>query len=173
MFIQGDVLAVLGLLIGSCVSAWALTMVYGLLFPRRSQLAKAEVAAHPWKCIGRGLLIVLTLGVVGVILIGTVPNPVAKLFGWVVVLGILAISALGMAGIGFTASDRLREMAPDINPYAAFCRGSAYLIVACILPIVGWLAFGPILLLASIGAGFKVAFIRIPAEDVLTPVEAV
>jgi hypothetical protein len=161
MFIQGDVLAFVALLIGTCVSAWALTMANGLLFPGKSWVAQQEVSTHPWRCIGRGALVVLTLGLAGLILVGQVPNPLVKLFGWVLLLAIFSVAALGMAGVALNAGERLQKLAPEMNHYAAFSRGAAFLIVGCILPIVGWLAFGPALYLASIGAGFKAVFTRV------------
>ena len=65
-----------------------------------------------------------------------------------------------MAGIAFHASDRLVTMAPDMNPYAAFTRGAGFLIIGCIVPVVGWFAFGPLLYLAAIGAGTKAVLTR-------------
>lgn len=160
MLIQGDVLAVIAFLVGTCFSSWCLTLAYGLLFPNKSQIAKLEVTNKPVKCIFRGLLVVLTLGLIGFLLVAQVPNPVMKLVGWIDMLAIFTIGALGMAGIAFHASDRLLTMAPEMNPYAAFTRGAGFLIIGCIVPVVGWFAFGPLLYLAAIGAGTKAVFTR-------------
>jgi len=159
--IQGDVLAFISVLIGTCVSAWALTLANGLLFPGKSWVAQQEVNAHPWRCLGRGAAVILTLGLIGLILAVRVPNPVVKLVGWLLLLGIFSVAALGMAGIALNAGERLKKLAPEMNDYAAFSRGAAFLIVGCILPIVGWLAFGPVMYLASIGAGMKAVFTRV------------
>jgi len=159
---QGDVMAVLATLIGICISSWSLTMAYGLLFPGKSQVAKHEVATRPGKCISRGALILFTVGLVGLGLVSKAPNPLLKLIGWVTLLTIFTVAALGMAGLALNAGDRLKVMAPEMNPYAAFSRGAGFLIFACIVPIVGWFAFGPLLYLAAIGAGVKA---------VLTPVD--
>ena len=171
MFIQGDVLAFISLLIGTCVSSWALTMAYGLLFPSKSLVAQRAITESPWKCMGLGALVVATLGLFGVILIGSVPNPIVKLLGWVIVLSIFSVASVGMAGIALNAGDRLRNMAPEMNYYAAFSRGAAVLIVACIVPVIGWLAFGPVLYLASIGAGVKALRTRVAEEAPLAHVE--
>jgi len=171
MFIQGDVLAFISLLIGTCLSAWSLTMAYGLLFPGKSEVAKMEVAARPWKCVGRGALLLFTVGLFSLILATKVPNPLIKLFGWMLLLTILLLAALGMAGIALIAGERLRKMAPDMSHYAAFSRGAAFLIVGCIVPLVGWLAFGPILYLAAIGAGCKAAFTKVEEASPLPQIE--
>ena len=159
MFIQGDVLAFVSLLIGTCLSAWALTVTYGLLFPDRSEIAKSILSANPAKCVGRGVLIIATVGVVGAILI-SVPNPAVKLIGWMVLLVILSSAALGLAGAARMAGDRMQSMAPEMNHYAAFCRGAAFMITGCIVPLVGWFAFGPVLFLAAVGAGSAAALRR-------------
>lgn len=172
MFIQGDVLAFISLLLGTCVPAWALTITYGLLFPGRSEVAKGIVNAQPWKCVGRGALIVLTLGLLGVALVAS-PAPVTKLLGWLLLLAILSVAALGLSGVALNASERMRSMAPDMTHYAAFSRGAAFMIAGCILPFVGWFAFGPLLFLAAIGAGSKAAFSRMGETPGLTQLEAV
>ena len=160
MFIQGDVLAVISFLIGTGISAWALTMAYGLLFPAKSEVAKLAVSSRPWKCIGNGALILLVFGGLGFALLA-VPRPGVKLLGWLILMTILAIGALGLAGISLNASERLRRMEPNMSHYAAFSRGAGFLIAGCILPIVGWLGFAPVLLLASIGAGVKATLTRV------------
>jgi len=154
MFIQGDVLAFVSLLIGTCVTAWALTLAYGLLFPGKCWVAQQEVSANPWKCIGRGVLAVLTVGLIGFVLVAQ-PSPVGKLLGWVVLVGVFSVASLGMAGAALNAGERLQKLAPETNHYAAFSKGAAILIVGCIFPVVGWLGFAPVLFLASIGAGVK------------------
>lgn len=169
--IQGDVMAAISLLVGCCLSAWALTMAYGLLFPAKSEVAKLEVAAHPWRCVGRGVLVLFTFGLFGLILAIKVPSPPIKLVGWIVLLSIFSVAALGMAGIALNAGDRLRRMGPELSNYAAFARGAAFLIVGCILPVVGWLAFGPVLYLAAIGAGFKAMFTRVEEASQLMGAE--
>ncbi len=170
MFIQGDVLAFVSLLLGTCFSAWALTIAYGLLFPERSEMARQIISDQPWKCVGRGALILATAGFLSVVLISA-PNPVIKLVGWLVALVILLMAALGLAGIALNAGERMRRMAPETSHFAAFSRGAAFMIAGCILPIVGWLAFGPLLFLASIGAGVKSALTRTHQSSPLTHLE--
>ncbi|MDR3690969.1 MAG: hypothetical protein P4L46_16440 [Fimbriimonas sp.] len=170
MFIQGDVLATISLLIGTCVSVWALTITYGLLFPERSEIAKDAVSAQPWQCVGRGVAIVLTAGLLGVVLVN-IPNPLVKLLGWVAILGILCVAGLGLSGIARSAGEHLTRMAPDMSNYAAFSRGAALMIVGCVVPVVGWLAFGPLLFLAAVGAGSRATFGRMVRSTGLSHME--
>ena len=171
MFIQGDVLAFLALLLGSCISAWSLTLAYGLLFPEKCQVAKTVVTEKPWRCLGTGALLTLTIGLIGLGLIGQAPNPVLKLIGWVLVLGLFGVSSLGLAGISLNAADRLKVMSPDMTPYAAFTRGAGFLIMGCIFPIVGWLAVAPLLWLTAMGAGVKALRTRTEGRVVIQQTE--
>jgi len=160
MLSQGDVSATIYTLIGICITAWALTMAYGLLFPERTEIARLEISTRPLTCIGRGAAIFLTAGLFGAILVGAGHNPLVKLFGWTILMALFLVAALGLAGIAMSAGERLRRLAPEMNAYAAFARGAAFLTLGCVLPLVGWFAFGPLLFIAAIGAGSKAAFSR-------------
>jgi hypothetical protein len=172
MFIQGDVLAFVSLLIGTCVSAWALMMAYGLLFPGKSWVAQQEITSRPWTCVGRGAAIVLTVGLGGAVLL-TVPNPLIKLVGWLLLLGIFSVAALGMSGVAMMAGERLQKLAPETNNFAAFSKGATVLILGCILPIVGWFAFAPALYLTAIGAGVKALRTRVVEQPPMVNAEPV
>jgi len=166
MFIQGDVLATILTLVGSCLSAWALTLAYGLLFPARSELARREISTQPLRCVGRGAVVFLTVGLLGAVVVGASHIPLVKLLGWFLLMSLFLVAALGLSGIAMNAGERLQRLAPDLTPYAAYSRGAAFLIVGCMLPLVGWFAFGPLLLLAAIGAGSKAAFAKVSQAQI-------
>ena len=170
MFIYGDVMATVAFLAGSCLCAWAMVMTCGLLFPQRVEVASASVATKPGKSIGVGLLILLTVGLAGFLCVASVPFPAVKLVGWVILLTLFLTAALGMAGIARHAGDRLRTMAPDLSAYASFSKGAGLLILGCVLPIVGWFAFLPLLYLAAIGAGCRAALAKIEEPVIAPPV---
>ncbi len=149
----GDVLAIVAVLVGLGVTAWALMVCCGLLFPLRVDRARMEAERHPWSNIGTGVL-VLVPGLFGAVL-QTPPVPGVKLVGWMLILTVLGIGALGAAGLGHLAGRTLNRMAPDMQEYPAFVRGSAFLVTAAMLPILGWFAFGPLILLAALGAGAR------------------
>jgi hypothetical protein len=100
---------------------------------------------------------------VGLGLLSKAPNPILKLVGWVIVLGLFGLSSVGLAGIATAAAERIKAMSPEMTPYSAFSRGAGFLIIGCVFPIVGWLGFTPILLLISIGAGLRA--VRTKAEN--------
>lgn len=150
----GDVLAVVAGLFAICLSAWSLIMMCGLLMPKKAEAAREALYLSAHKCIGIGFAIGIVPGFIGFGLAVNAPLP-GKIFGWLLLLGILSLAAIGASGVSFVAGDRLQDLAPDMSPYSVFAKGSAFLVIASILPIVGWFLFGPLAFLASVGSGFR------------------
>jgi hypothetical protein len=149
----GDVLAIVSVLLGVGVTSWALMVCCGLLFPNRVENARAVFERHGLLSIGTGLLTLIP-GLIGLVLL-SVQLPGVKLIGWTLILAVLAIGALGAAGLGHLAGRTLTRMSPDMAPYPAFVRGCAFLVAGSMLPLLGWFAFGPLALLAALGAGAR------------------
>jgi hypothetical protein len=152
----GDVFSVVAFLIGLGITAWALMVSCGLLFPNRVERARDAAQSRPWGNIGLGLLVLLP-GLIGVLML-QVPAPIIKLVGWTLILAVLGIGALGSAGLGHLAGRSLSRMAPQMGDYPAFARGCAFLVTASLMPILGWFAFGPLALLSGLGAGARSVF---------------
>ena len=150
----GQVLAIVAALVGICISAWALMVTCGLLFPARSETARAALLENPKGTIALGLVLALVPGFVGVVMLG-LPLPGVKLMGMVILLSVLACGALGGAGLSFIAGDRIQGMASDLSDYAVFVRGAGFLVVASVFPVLGWLFFAPLALSAAVGSGAK------------------
>ena len=148
----GDVFAVVSALLGIGVTAWALMVSCGLLFPQKVDRARLSAAQSPWKNMLLGV-VVLIPGLVGVPLLGGMP--LAKLLGWVLILSVLSIGALGAAGLGHLAGKSLSRMSPEVAEYPAFVRGCAFIVTASMLPVLGWFAFGPAALLIALGSGAR------------------
>jgi hypothetical protein len=159
MITMGDVLAVVTSLFAICFATWALLLASALLFPSKAEHASDAASHKPWRNLGRGLVVTLVLGTIGVGMLAS-PLPAAKLIGWVVVLAHLAISALGMAGITLIAAERLQRLEPSLSPYACLVRAAAIMVIPGILPVLGWFLIGPLLLLAGAGAGWNAVMVR-------------
>ena len=158
---QGDVFSVVAAIFGIFLTAWASVVAIALLCPGAVDKARLAVAA-PGRAIFHGLAILLTLGLLGVVLLVN-PLPLLKLVGWVVTLALLACASVGLSGISQAAGRRIQDLDPMMPAYPAMVRGAAYVVGATILPVLGWFAFGPLLLLASIGAGWK-AVVFVPGR---------
>ena len=155
----GDVFSVVAATLGVFLTAWATVVAVALLMPNVSERARGAVAA-PRAAVLRGLALVLVPGVLGVILVAN-GNPLAKLIGWFDLIGLLAMAAVGLSGIAQTAGRRIQDLDPTLAAYPAMARGAAFVVGATLLPILGWLGFGPLLLLGSLGAGWT-AVLRAP-----------
>ena len=150
----GDVFSIVAAIFGLFITAWAASVAIMLLLPQATERARAVAEETPGRTILSGIALLLTVGLVGVVMLGN-PLPLMKLLGWTLTLGLLGIAAIGTAGIGQAAGSRIRVLAPEMPAYPAMVRGAAYVIGVTLLPLLGWFLFAPILLLASLGAGWK------------------
>lgn len=82
------------------------------------------------------------------------PNPVGKIVGLPLLLLTLTVATLGAGAISRTIGLRIQEMSTKpLSDYEALLRGAGFMVVAGILPILGWLAFAPVVLITALGAG--------------------
>jgi len=150
----GDGFLIAFTFIGLFVTAWATSITIMLLFPNVADRARVAASERTAKAFGLGLLLLFTLGVLGLSALSN-PLPLVKLSGWLLTLGLLAVAAIGTAGISQAAGYRLRELDETLPMTHAMARGAAFVIGATILPLLGWLFVGPVLLVTSLGAGWK------------------
>ena len=148
----GDVLGVTFALAGVCLTAWALILCMNLLFPGRVRRTHDIVLRQPWKCIGIGLLLTATLGFVFFAL-SVNPMPLVKLSGTIGLMSLLGLAAQGAAGVAFIVAARIRTMDASLSEFKAFGSGASIIVLACLVPGLGWFLFAPLTLFASLGAG--------------------
>jgi len=161
----GDSFAIVAILGGICLSAWALIMTLALIFPAKSGHARERLVARPWAAFFTGLAIWATIGVFGFVLL-SIPLPIGKLMGWTVIMGLLSVAAIGGAGLASLASQRLRELAPDMTPYASMSKSAAVIVVSGLVPLLGWFMIVPILTFVSTGAGLQALLSRQPEVEI-------
>ena len=157
---MGDVFATIAIAITIVLTSWATTLTLALLCP--NPVARAEKATQNPRGILLGGLLLLFVGFFGIVSLGN-PFPLVKLVALVVLLAVLALASFGLAGICQAASRRIMDLDPATAPYPALVRGSACVVGATLLPILGWLLYGPLLLIASLGAGWK-ALVVLPGR---------
>ena len=155
----GDVFAVIFALVGIGLTSWALTVSCALLFPQRVEMARASCDLGFWRNLLPGLGMLL-IGLVGIPLLAG--HVFGKALGWSLILLALGVGAVGAAGLSHLAASRLKQMAPEMGEYPAFVRGAGFLVTASMLPIQGWFAFAPAVLLMSLGCGARAVFQRQP-----------
>ncbi len=168
MVVMGDVFAVVATLAGVCLSAWALLLVAGLMFPAKTRAARRVVEASPWSCVLIGLG--LAAFVVFAVALAANPNPGVKLAGTTMYLAVLCLGVVGGSGLSQLVGERIQPMDPTLAPYRALARGAGLIVVGGLLPLVGWFVFAPVTLIVSMGAGLRALFTRSEAGAPLSPV---
>ncbi|MHB8637328.1 MAG: hypothetical protein ACYC96_12735 [Fimbriimonadaceae bacterium] len=150
----GDVLAWVGGIGAFCVSAWTLYVAVALLFVQRSNQAADSITSGPWKQGLLGFVVTLVLGPLSAVMLQN-PFAPARAFGMVTLLALLALAAVGGAGVALIAARRIRALDPGVSPFAALCRGAAFVVVPSLFPVLGWFLVGPVLFFVGLGAGIR------------------
>jgi len=171
----GDVLGMTAGVIAVSLANWALLIGMALLFGQRAAQAQLKLEARPWRALGTGIAVVATAGLFAIILLNQ-PNGLLKLIGWVLLVGLLAVSALGGGGLALLVSNRIRRLEPHLSAFAALGRGAGILAIAGGGSPVGWFVIIPLTIIISLGAGCQVLWQRartVPRNTPqLTPVPA-
>jgi hypothetical protein len=149
----GDVFSIVAAIFGSFLTLWAAVVAAGLLFPGAAEKARRSLE-EPKRTIGRGLAVALTLGTLAIAMSAT-PAPLVKGLGLILLFWLFALSILGTAGVSAAVGRRIQDLDPGMAAYPATVRGAAFVVGGTLLPFLGWFAFGPVLFLASLGAGWK------------------
>src|SRR5213596_1544802 len=131
----GDVMAVTGSVIGICLSLWGLLVGLSLLFEARANQARLVLEAQPGRALATGAILVATLGTLSIALLKAPGG--FKILGWVLLLGLLGLSAFGGSGLALLLSRRVATHAPLLSPLGALGRGAGLLAVAWVFPVLG------------------------------------
>lgn len=158
----GDVLAVVGIVVVTVLSLWALVMALSVLFGERTARARERLEHSPGKVTLLGAVMALVVGIIVAALLNQ-PAPPLKLIGWIIYLLILVIASIGFSGLATLVAQRLNQLEPSLTPYGALSRGALFCVLATLVPILGWFVVAPLMGFASVGAGMEAIFARAPA----------
>lgn len=148
----GDSFSIVATLAGIAVTLWCFLIACMLLFPARVAAARNAVANQVSFCIGGGFA-ALVYGFFSLIVL-QVPNPGVKLFGALMLSSYFGLVAIGSSGIAKLGSERLRTLKGDhSNLFDAYAKSALYLVIAGMLPVLGWFLFAPVFMLMAGGAG--------------------
>ena len=170
----GDVLTVVGFVFGILVSVWALLVVVGLLFPKKAEYASRQIETRPWGNFITGVVAYAVAAFATIVLLN-IHNPLFTLLGWGVAVFFIAIMVVGGGGFAMLAANRIKALDPRRSTYRGLERGALLLVVSCgLLPVIGWFAFTPVVMLISLGAGTRAVFFSgkqpayIPSQSPIT-----
>lgn len=148
----GDSFSIIATLGGVAVTAWSFNVACALLFPEKVESARLAVSTRTSSTIGTGFLALL-FGVVSFIVL-SLPFGPAKLLGTIMLAMYFALVAVGISGIAKLAAERMQALkGGQSNLFDSFAKASLYLVLASMLPILGWFLLAPLLILFGGGAG--------------------
>jgi hypothetical protein len=159
------------------ITSIALLMVLNLLLPHKVEQAREKLESQPFRCLVIGL-VSLGLSTAILLLLGYLINlPVLQtmaienvsyfsavhglvrviltLLLFLLGLGLLSISAIGLAGLANSLGQRAGKAGSSINPNLT---GTTLLVLSGLVPYLGWFIFAPIALGISFGANIQVVF---------------
>ena len=154
----GDVLAVVGVILGICLSLWVLLMGVALLFEGKANAARRVLENEAGRAFGVGLVTIVPLGAGSIALLNA-PGAF-KLLGWIVLLLLLAVSLLGGSGLALLMGERTGARDEKISSLTALARGAGMMSLAWLFPVLGWFLIAPASIIAGLGAGAKVLWKR-------------
>lgn len=159
----GDVLTVIGFIVGINVSIWAMVVGFTLVFGRKAAAARVQIEKAPWKSLILGTALFI-LGMFFSTLLLRLQNPLTILMGWGVVAAMLWCAVMGGSGFALMMGTKIQQMDRRCSPFRGVTRGAGLMVLAGLLPLFGWVLAG-LMLLASIGAGFQAILFsrRMPA----------
>lgn len=156
---SGDVMTVLYAIVGISLSAWATLIGMAMLFGRRASRSEDLIEQTPWKCFWIGLVVAAPVIFLGVVLLA-LPNGVAKLAGWALLSYLLALSAVGGGGMALILANRIGKMDSNLSRFTSLARASGLLVLISLVPLFGWFAYTPVMILISLGAGVQSIFTK-------------
>lgn len=150
----GDSFSIVATLAGLALTFWCFALACALLFPAKVSAARSAISLRAASCGTTGVL-ALVIGFFGIIALN-LPNPLAKFLGLMIVAGYFGLVAIGSAGISMLAGERLSHLKNEqTTTFDSFAKASLYIVIAGMLPILGWFLFAPAYILFAGGAGLK------------------
>ena len=161
----GDSFSVVATLGGIAVTAWSFNVTCALLFPDKVESARIAVSTRMSSVIGKGFLSLL-VGVASFLVI-QIPNGLFKLLGTIMLAAYFALVAVGISGIAKLAAERMQSLKQgQSNLFDSFAKASMYLVLAAMLPVLGWFLLAPLLVLFGGGAGLIAILKPAPSREV-------
>lgn len=130
---------------------------------RAAARAHDRLLRMPRRCVALGFVIAMLIAAPALVLFSSASGAV-QLIGWLMVAGVLGLSAIGASGLAALLGARIRPDTP--TPVLV---GAVVLALASFFPVLGWLFALPTTLFASLGAS-TMAMVSPQPERVQTAV---
>jgi hypothetical protein len=167
-----DVLAALAALAIAGAGFPALVTLVHLILPACTVNSADRLRVGPLRSIACGTAVAVGALLAATALGNALAGP-GKLLGAMLLLGTLAVAAVGAAGLATVVARAAAGAASGRPSVRGVIHGAVLLELACALPIVGWFVVAPAAFLASLGAGTLALHSRVPRPTGMAPTHAV
>lgn len=147
-----EVILLLLLIIISAWSLIAIVIMLRALFPRGTQLSQQFLERSPWRAFFIGLVnYIFFAGIIAVIsATGIEPLNLIAVF---ILIAVVTLTTFGLSGLAQLLGQRIAGLRDKVmSPFSETVWGITTLIMAALLPFIGWFFIAPVLLIVSFGA---------------------
>lgn len=130
-----------------------------LLFPEPVAQARYNLETHPWRSFFLGLLTFAAVALLEALLIGVAATATAGprmqepiFLSFLVIVPIVSLGIPLLFGLNAAVQVISRRWGELNRPALTYLRGGGLLLLACLMPFVGWFIFTPALAWVSIGS---------------------
>src|SRR6185369_6182450 len=133
-FTIGSALTIIAILFGTAFSAWALLIGSALIFRRKAQISYSLIQHAPGRSFFLGFVSLFVVGFVSLAFLGA-PLPAAKVFGYMGLLVVFGLAAIGGGGLVLLVAERLQQYDPRLRPFVALNRAALLIVSAGLVPL--------------------------------------
>ncbi len=152
---MGEIVGLLLIIVGSFFSIVALLVLLIFLIPRRVARTRQVIQTAPGRSFVIGLVNALFFLVIAFAFLQGGQG--GGLLALIIVLALLALAAVGLAGIALLLRERIYpESAKGELGMSASVKTAVLLLLAGLLPFLGWLVLTPLVMLVALGASIIV-----------------
>ncbi len=157
------------IIIGGCVTLVALFTVLSLLIPRAAERTRTVLLEHPVRSFLIGLVnFLFSAAVAGVLAqLGGAWASVFAILAFLILVWLVVPALVGTAAIVCLLRERMG--AGDPSHVRGTIWASLLLVLAMLVPFVGWFVFTPIVLLTGLGAALFTLIRRERSQGIKPP----
>jgi len=148
--IMADVFKILFLILGTLITIVAYWLLAEALFRRAVERASVVYEANPYKVSIIGAVVGVPLFLASLGLLNSAAG--LKLFGAILLSGLLLVGLVGSAGLARLVGCRLASASDAAYPWRRVLRGGIVLSITFVFPILGWFFVLPLTLASGVGA---------------------
>lgn len=154
---MADVLKIFLLVVGAQLIVVCYWLLSEALFPSLVEKSRRQYAEHPVKITLVGVFVGIPIALLGVgIMNGLGGHPLGNLIGGGIAVIAILVGLIGSTGLPKQIGLGLPSPNDDSQPWKRVLRGGFLLVMAFLLPFLGWFLVTGLTLVSGFGAAFRV-----------------